>query len=313
MSSSETEIVVIGGGSAGLSAALTLVRARRRVVVVDSGAPRNARAEAAHGLLGLEGVAPLALLQKGREEVASYGGKIIKGSVSDAFSIGGRFNIVTDAGEEIPTRTIVIATGTRDLLPDIPGLEERWGREVIHCPYCHGWEVRDQRLGVLATGPMSALQALMFSQWSSDVRFFPQGLEYTTADLARLAAAGIRVDPRQITRVETADDRSTLVRLGNGSAVPLDALVVPTLSRARLDGLGNLGLDITESPMGTALTADPAGHTTVPGVWAAGNVANPATQISEAAANGARVAMTLNTELIFHDADRGVQEMGHNR
>jgi thioredoxin reductase len=308
MSTTDTEIVILGGGSAGLSAALTLARARRRVLVIDNGEPRNAPAEGAHGLLGHEGINPLALLQKGREEVASYGGKIIHARVTDARPANDGFLIGTDTGGDILARTVLVATGTRDQLPDIPGLRERWGKDVIHCPYCHGWEFRDQRIGVLATGPMSALQALMFSQWSSDIRFFPQGLDYTDSDLAKLAAGGIRIDRRKVAGIDSHGDRLAGVRLDDGTTVRLDALVVPTLTTARLDGLENLGLDITETPMGTALTVDPAGHTSVPGVWAAGNVANPATQVSEAAANGARVAMTINTELIFQDADRAVQE-----
>jgi thioredoxin reductase len=307
---SDTEIVVIGGGSAGLSAALTLARARRRVVVIDSGEPRNAPAQGAHGLLGLAGINPLELLRKGRDEVISYGGAVIHGRVTDARPAQGGFRISTDTGGNFLAQTVLIATGTRDQLPDIPGLRSRWGRDVIHCPYCHGWEIRDQRIGVLATGPMSALQALMFGQWSNDVRFFPQGLNYPEADLVKLAAKGIRIDRRTITGIDTQSNRLVGVHLDHTSTVALDTLVVPTATEARLDGLHGLGLEVAVSPMGTAVVVDAAGHTTVPGVWAAGNVANPATQVSEAAANGARVAMTINTELIFQDADRAVKETG---
>ncbi|MDU0328515.1 NAD(P)/FAD-dependent oxidoreductase [Microbacterium sp. KSW2-21] len=313
MTTRDAEIVVLGGGSAGLSAALTLARARRRVVVIDSGEPRNAPAEGAHGLLGQEGVNPIALLRKGIEEVTLYGGEIIHGRVTEARPDGGGFRIVTDTGTDVSARAVLIATGTRDQLPDVPGLQERWGRDVIHCPYCHGWEIRDRRVGVLATGPMSALQALMFNQWTGDVQFFPQGLDYSDHDLAKLTAVGIRVETRTIVRVEAQDDRLTGVHLADGSTVTLDALVVPTATQARLDGLDGLGIAITESPAGTAIAVDPAGHTNVSGVWAAGNVANPATQVSEAAANGARVAMTMNTELVFLDADRAVAEMENTR
>lgn len=208
---------------------------------------------------------------------------------------------------------MLLATGTRDNLPDIPGLAERWGKDVIHCPYCHGWEVRDQRIGVLATGPMSALQALMFSQWSSDVRFFPQGLDYSAADLAKLSATGIRIDTRTITGIATDEDRLSSVRLEDGATIPLDALVVPTSTTARLDGLGGLGVDVSESPAGTAVTVDTAGHTNVPGVWAAGNLTQPATQVIEAAADGTLVARNINTELIFRDADRAVTKTENKR
>lgn len=313
MTTRDTEIVVLGGGSAGLSAALTLARARRRVVVIDSGEPRNAPADGAHGLLGQEGINPLELLRNGRNEVISYGAEIIHGRVADARPDGDGFRVTTDSGDDLSARAVLIATGTRDQLPDIPGVRERWGRDVVHCPYCHGWEIRDQQIGVLATGPMSALQALMFSQWSEHVQFFPQGLNYGDDDLAKLAATGIQLDSRLIVGVVVQDDRLTGVHLADGSSVTLDALVVPTATQARLDGLDGLSLEITESPAGTAIAVDPAGHTNVPGVWAAGNVANPATQVSEAAANGARVAMTMNTELVFQDADRAVTDMGRTR
>ncbi|MBF4514091.1 NAD(P)/FAD-dependent oxidoreductase [Plantibacter sp. VKM Ac-2885] len=313
MSTLNVEVVVIGGGSAGLSAALTLARARRRVVVIDGGEPRNAPAKGAQGLLGQEGVNPFELLRKGREEVISYGGQIISGQVTEAHAERGDFRVRTDAGDDVTAQTVLLATGTRDQLPDIPGLADRWGKEVIHCPYCHGWEIQDQRIGVLATGPMSALQALMFSQWSADVQFFSQGLDYSSTDLAKLEATGVRIDTRTITLVEVEGDRLAGVRLDDGSAVALDALVVPTATRARLDGLDGLGLEISESPAGTAVTVDAAGHTSVPGVWAAGNLAQPATQVSESAANGARVAMTLNTELIFKHASRAAQEAENHR
>lgn len=313
MSTIETEIVVVGGGPAGLSAALTLARARRRVIVIDGGEPRNAPAPGAHGLLGHEGINPFELLRKGREEVTSYGGQIIIGRVTNARAEGTGFRVRTEAGHDLAARTVLLATGTRDDLPDIPGLAERWGKDVIHCPYCHGWEVRDQRIGVLATGPMSALQALMFSQWSSDVQFFPQGLDYSPGDLAKLDAVGIHIDTRTITGVDTQDDQLTGVRLNEGATIALDALVVPTSTQARLDGLGGLGLEVSESPAGTAVTVDAAGHTNVPGVWAAGNLAQPATQVGESAADGTRVARNINTELIFQDTDRAVTETENNR
>jgi len=313
MTSYGTEIVVLGGGAAGLSAALTLARARRRVIVIDNGEPRNAPARGAHGLLGHEGIPPLELLRRGRDEVTSYGGQILPGSVTDVSTDGPGFRVLTGAGDDISARAVLVATGTRDQVPDIPGLRERWGRDVIHCPYCHGWEVRGQRIGVLATGPMSALQALMFSQWSDDVQFFTQGLDYSVADLAKLSATGIRVDNRGIRNLDVHDDRLAGVLLDDGLVVALEALVVPTITEARVDGLAELGLEVTTSPAGTALAVDAAGHTSVPGVWAAGNVAHPASQISEAAANGARVAMTMNTELTFSDAEDAVNRRENDR
>lgn len=302
------EILVIGGGAAGLSAALTLSRARRDVVVLDGGDPRNAPAQEAHGLLGQEGIRPLELLAKGRAEVVSYGGRVLRHDVVGAERTDDGFRVTTSHGDRIHARTMLIATGTRDILPDIPGLAARWGRDVIHCPYCHGWEIRDQRIGLLATGPMSAMQALMFRQWSRTVRFFPQGIVYPTDQLAKLAVAGVTITDARVTGIDVQSDALAGVTLEDGDVFALDALAVPAVTRARLDGLGGLALNVEESPMGTALVVDAAGHTNVPGVWAAGNVVNPGMQVSEAAANGARVAMTINTELIFQDAERQSQE-----
>lgn len=297
------DVVIAGGGAAGLSAALTLARARRRVTVVDAGEPRNATASAAHGLLGLEGVNPLELLRRGRGEVKSYGGEVISARVVDAKTEPDGFRITLDNDETIRGRALVIASGVIDELPEIPGLRERWGRDVVHCPYCHGWEIRGRRIGVLATGVSSALQALLFHQWSDRVQFFPQGLEFSATDLGKLAATGIPVVSGEVAGVEVEADRLSGVRMRDSAIVGLDALAVPARTVARLDGLAGLGIETAENPMGTSIVTDVAGRTSVPGVWVAGNAANAAMQISEAAAGGARVAMIINTDLVFRDAD----------
>ncbi|MDA8370944.1 MAG: NAD(P)/FAD-dependent oxidoreductase [Nocardiopsaceae bacterium] len=210
-------------------------------------------------------------------------------------------------GSVVRAGQVVIATGVRDELPAVPGLAQRWGHDVVHCPYCHGWEIRDQRIGLLATGPMSAMQALLFHQWSGQMRFFPNGTEFPTAELDKLAAVGITVTPGPVTGLEVTDDQLTGVRMQDGTRIEVDALAVPALTRARLNGLEGLGVEVTTSAAGVAVVADPAGHTSVPGVWAAGNVVNPSMQVSEAAANGARVAMTVNTELVLQHADHALQ------
>jgi thioredoxin reductase len=300
------DVVIVGGGAAGLSAALTLARARRAITVVDAGAPRNAPAAAAHGLLGLEGINPLELLERGRSAVESYGGEIIQGRVAAVSAEPDGFSVIGDAGGKLRARALLIASGVVDDLPAIPGLRERWGRDVVHCPYCHGWELRDRRIGVLATGPMSALQALMFHQWSKDVVFFPRDVQVGEEDVAKLKAVGVRVVPGDVVGVEVADDRLSGVRMRDGELMRLDALAVPARTIARLDGLAGLGLETTEQGLGSSLVADAAGRTSVPGVWAAGNVVNPAMQVSQAAASGAAVAMTISAEMVFADADQAV-------
>lgn len=305
-----TDAAIIGGGAAGLSAALTLARARRKVTVIDGDSPRNAPAAAAHGLLGNEGINPLELLTKGREEVLFYGAEIVPTNVRDiSGSVNGGFHLELTNGSSVRANQVVIATGVTDELPDIPGLAERWGKDVLHCPYCHGWEVRDQRIGVLATGPMSAEQALMFHQWSPHLWFFPNGIELPAADLDRLTAVGITIVPGEVSGIDITHGHLTGVALSDGQHIALDAVATPVPTRARLDGLQNLNLEVAENMAGIAVAVDTSGHTSEPGIWAAGNVVNPAMQVSEAAANGARVAMTLNAELIFDNADAAVANM----
>lgn len=301
------DVAIVGGGSAGLSAALTLARARRSVIVVDGAQPRNAPATAAHGLLGQEGVNPLELLSKGRKEAASYGAHIRHSPVVDVSgAAGGGFTVRLADGSVLRAGQLLIATGVRDELPELPGLAQRWGRDVVHCPYCHGWEISNQRIGLLATGPMSAMQALLFHQWSEQMWFFPHDIEFPAEQMDKLRAVGITVIPGAMTGIQVTDDRLAGVLMADGSRVGLDALAVPALTQARLEGLDRLGVQVAENAAGVAVVADATGHTSVPGVWAAGNVVHPGMQVSESAANGARVAMTLNTELVFARADRAI-------
>ena len=307
------DVAIIGGGSAGLSAALTLARARRAVVVIDGGHPRNAPAAEAHGLLGLEGVNPLELLATAREEARSYGARIVQKTVTEASrTVNSEFEVRLDDGSTIVAGQLLIATGVRDELPAVLGLAERWGRDVVHCPYCHGWEIRDTRLGLLATGPMSAMQAMLFHQWSDLVTFFPNGHEFPSDQLEKLTALGIVIEPAPVSAIEVIDDRLANVMLRSGARIAVDALAVPSITNARLEGLSGLPVEVAENAAGVAVVADASGRTSVPGVWAAGNVVNPGMQVSESAANGARVAMTINTELVFARADRAVRDSAEN-
>jgi thioredoxin reductase len=175
------DAVVIGGGPAGLNGALMLARSRRTVVVIDSGTPRNAPAEAVHGLTGLDGISPGELLERGRRQVRGYGGLVVSGEVTSAgpaaASPGGdlRFTVGLADGRSVTARRVLVATGLRDVLPDVPGLAELWGHSVVHCPYCHGWEVRDEAIGILATGPASIHHALLFRQLTGDLVSFTRG------------------------------------------------------------------------------------------------------------------------------------------
>ena len=303
------DVVVVGGGAAGLSAGLMLARARRRVTVVDAGAPRNAPADGVHALLGLDGVSPAELLARGRAEVTGYGGEVIAGEVGDVSPAPEGFTIKMTNGDGLRARRLLIATGLVDELPEIPGLRERWGREVVHCPYCHGWEVRDKLIGVLATGPMSVHQALLFRQWTGDLRYFSNGLEPSAEEQAKLAAVGIPVISGDVTRLEAGREHALGVCLDDGRVVEVDVVAVASRMVARAGVFSGIGIEVAEHPMGSYIAADQTGRTAVPGVWVAGNATDLSAQVSAASADGARVAAQINADLVFEDTDRAVARL----
>ncbi|WP_038841247.1 NAD(P)/FAD-dependent oxidoreductase [Salinispora arenicola] len=304
------DVVVVGGGAAGLNGALMLARSRRSVAVIDSGTPRNApNVLGVHGLLAREGVSPTELVERGRAEVRGYGGHVVNGEVAGAAREGDGFTVTLVDGTSVRARRLLVTTGLVDLLPEIPGLRERWGRDVLHCPYCHGWEVRDQAIGVLATGPMSVHQALLFRQLSGDVTYFTHHSAGPDAEQGeQLAARGIRVVTGAVTAVEVADDRLVGVRLADGTVVRRDALSVAPRLVARAGFLAGLGLRAVDHPSGVGeyVPADPFGRTEAAGVWVAGNVSDLAAQVGAAAAGGAVAAAAINTDLIAEETRQAV-------
>jgi thioredoxin reductase (NADPH) len=308
------DVVVIGGGAAGLSGAVALARSRRRVLVVDSGRPRNAPAVAMHNYLGREGARPTDLLADGRAELVGYGGEVVRGEVTAARrEDDGTFTVTLDDGRSPTARRLLVATGLVDELPDLPGLADRWGRDVLHCPYCHGWEVRDQPIGILATGPNAMHQALLFRQLSDDVVFF----RHTGPDVGpeqddQLAALGIRAVDGEVAGIEVTDDRLSGVRLASGEVIARSVLVVAPRFTARAGVLETLGLPAVDQEMGghvvgSTVPADPTGATAVPGVWVAGNVADTSAQVVVSAAAGLRAGAMINADLVMEDARRAVE------
>lgn len=298
------DAVVIGGGPAGLNGALMLARSRRSVLVVDAGEPRNAPADAVHGLFALDGTPPAELRARGRAEVERYGGHVTTGSV---VGVTPGFTVTLADGRRIGARRLLVTTGLTDVLPDIGGLRERWGRDAVHCPYCHGWEVRDRAIGVLATSPMGIHQAMMFRQLSDDVVLFTADPP-TGEQAMELSARGIRVVPGEVAALEIADDRITGVRLKDGAVVPRDAVAVATYLRARVDFLEPLGLKAVPHPggFGEHIPAAPDGQTDVPGVWVAGNVTDLTAQVGASAAAGALAGARINGDLIAEETRQAV-------
>ncbi|GGL14595.1 NAD(P)/FAD-dependent oxidoreductase [Mangrovihabitans endophyticus] len=300
------DVMVVGGGAAGLSAAVMLTRARRTVTVVDTGEPRNAPADGVHGLLALEGIKPSELLARGREDVLGYGGEIVAGEVVDVSCTSSGFLVVLRDGTVLQGRRLLIATGLVDELPDIPGVREQWGHGVLHCPYCHGWEVRDRRIGVLVTEPMAVHKALMFRQWSADVVLFAGGHQLEPQQHAELEALDIAVVDGGISRLETTGDRVSGVRLDDGQVVAVDAVVVATRMVARTAPFARLGIEPVLHPAGAFIESDAFGKTAIPGVWAAGNASDISAQVSGAIAEGARAGQHINADLSREDLDRAM-------
>ncbi|MFI7668373.1 NAD(P)/FAD-dependent oxidoreductase [Nocardia sp. NPDC049526] len=301
------DVVVIGGGAAGLSGALMLARMRRSVVVIDAGQPRNAPAEGVHGLLARDGTPPGELLERGRAEVRGYGGHVVNGEVVTIARDADGFAVCL-GDRSVRARRLLVTTGLIDELPEIAGLRERWGRDVIHCPYCHGWEVRDQAIGVLGTGPMGVHQALLFRQLTADVTYFSHTMPLTAEQSEELNARGIRVVHGEVTALEIVDDRLAGVRLSDGTAIAREVVVVGSRMVARANFLETLGLQPTEHPAGVGeyLTTDATGRTDVPGIWAAGNVTDLTAQVGAAAAAGAAAGAQINADLVAEETRRAV-------
>lgn len=293
------DVIVIGGGAAGLSAAVTLGRARRSVLVIDAGEPRNAPADGVHGFLTRDGMPPLELVRLGREEAAAYGVRFIDAKATSASRTDEGFVVQADSAHR--ARRLVVATGLVDDLPLIDGLAERWGRDAIHCPYCHGWEVRDRAIGVLATGPRAIHQALMFSQWSASVTLFSHtGPVPSDEDLEKLAALGIPIVDGVVAGLDIVDDSLAGVILESGARHPVEVLVIGAAMHSRSGVLESLGLGASEHPMGvgTHVESAPGGATAIDGVWVAGNVTDLMAQVVVAAAAGMSVGAQVNAHLI---------------
>ena len=293
------DVIVIGGGAAGLSAAVTLGRARRSVLVIDAGEPRNAPAAGVHGFLTRDGMPPREFVREGRAEAERYGVRFVDARATSSHRIDEGFAV--EADETYRARRLVVATGLVDELPQVGGLAERWGRDAIHCPYCHGWEVRDRAIGILATGPRATHQALMFTQWSHDVTLFTHTAPALgDADREKLEALGVPIIDGVVTTLTVENDELTGVELAHGVTHPIDVLVIGARMRARSDVLESLGILATEHEMGvgTYLESAAGGATAVDGVWGAGNVTDLVAQVVVAAAAGMMVGAQVNAHLI---------------
>ncbi len=305
------DVIVLGGSFAGLSAAMQLARARRRVCVVDAGQPRNRFAAASHGFFGQDGEPPLAMIEQARRKLAAYPtvvfvqGTVVQATAAADGSHG--FAVVLQDGTPLAARKLVLAFGVQDGLPDIAGLRERWGATVLHCPYCHGYEFAGQRLGVLYHSPQSGMHAQLIADWGPTTLFLNGETTLGSAEHARLLALGIAIEPAPIAALEGPDRALTGVRLqategSDARVVPLAALYVASATRPASPLAEQLGCAFDEGPMGpisSYVRTDANKMTTVPGVYAAGDLTLMRHNATLASAEGVLAGVGAHQALVF--------------
>ena len=300
------DVAVIGGSAAGLAAALQLGRQRRSVIVIDAGEPRNAPAAHMHSYLDHEGLPPSELTAIGRDEVRSYGVEVLAGRAIDVDRLSDdRFRVELVGGGAVVARRVLAATGLIDVLPDIDGVAQHWGGDVIHCPFCHGYEVRDRRIVQIITHRMGLHPAGLFRQLTARLTMvLHEGVDADDAGLDELRAAGVTVIDTPVLRLVTGDDGHVVaVELTNGECIDADAVVVGPPFRVRADAFASLGLTPAPYPtgLGDFVETDATGETSVPGLYAAGNLTDPSQQVLQAAANGSRVGGMISFSLVRDD------------
>lgn len=310
------DVAIIGGSAAGLAAALQLSRQRRSVIVVDSAESRNAPAEAMHSYLGHEGRSPEEFLRIAREEVRSYGAEVLTGRALDVARDPEGFRIDLSGGHVLRARRVVAATGLTDELPDVPGLAEHWGTSVIHCPFCHGYESRDGRIVALVTSPVGLHALPLLRQLTVQLTVVVHaGVPADDPQLETLRSAGVTVTQGPVERI--LDDEAGQLRaveLADGSEIAADTVLVSTRLHAHVSPFAGLGLTASEHPSGVAtyVEADPmTGATAVPGLYAAGTLAEPMLQVLPTAAAGTRVGAMVSFDLAQEDLEAAARPVAH--
>ncbi|MCA0977029.1 NAD(P)/FAD-dependent oxidoreductase [Qipengyuania flava] len=281
------DVIVVGGSFAGMSAAMQLARARQKVLVIDAGMPRNRFADEAHGFLGQDGRAPAAIIRDARSQLLRYpSAEVTSGEAIAARADGDGFAIEVAGGSEHRAKRLVLATGVADELPPIPGMSERWGETVLHCPYCHGYEMRDLPLGVIAAHPMSAHQAVLIPDWGPTTYFTQGEFEPEPAEIHAFAARGIAIERTPV--VELMGEAPALdgVRLADGRLVEVAAVFTAPRTRPATPLAAMLGCAHEDGPTGPYIKIDQWGATSVPGVWSAGDAATPMHNATLASAAG---------------------------
>lgn len=293
------DAIVVGGSFAGLSAATYIARGRRSVCVIDMGTPRNRFAEASHGFFGHDGTNPMTMISNARAQLAAYPQvTFVSGEAVDARA-GQLFTVFLASGETMTADRLVLAYGISDVLPDLPGLDERWGRTVLHCPYCHGYEFAGRKLGVLAVSPMSAHQALLIAEWGPTTLYLNGNEMPDEQTRERLAQRGVRIEPAPLIALTGHGETLTGVRLNDDRTVAVDALYLAPRSRLNSPLAERLGCALDDGPFGSVIRTDSAKLTTVAGVYAAGDIARAPHSVSWATADGVTAGVSVHQSLVF--------------
>lgn len=293
------DAIIVGGSFAGLSAGLQLARARRRILVIDEGRRRNRFASHSHGFLGQDGREPAAIVAKAKAQLLAYPTIAWRdGRASDARAEADGFSVADSEGGRHQARRLLLATGLRDELPAIPGLEERWGRSVLHCPYCHGYELGGGRLGVLASGSHSPRKAALVADWGEVTLFLNGQPEPDAEALALLARREVAIERTRLAGIEGEGEAMSGIRLADGRLAPLKALFATGRVRPASPIAAELGCALEDMPFGVIVRADEWKRTSVPGVFVAGDVAVARHSIASAVADGATAAAGLHQSLL---------------
>jgi len=295
------DLAVVGGSFAGLSAAIQAARARRKVLVIDAGQPRNRFAAHSHGFLGQDGRTPGAILDDARRQLLAYPtARLVDARADKAVANSGSdFEITTDGGERFGAARLVLATGVRDILPEVPGLAEQWGKTVLHCPYCHGYEVSGGPLGVLATGPMSIHQAQLIADWG-DVTLFGNGLlEPDAEQMLALEGKSVRFEPATVSELREDGAGGLIVHLDGDRKAGVRAMFTAPRNTMTSPLAEQLGCGFKDGLLGPMITVDDRQQTTIPGVYAAGDAARAMHNIAFAVSGGTFAGVCAHQSLVF--------------
>ena len=302
------DVIIIGGSFAGLAAALYLARARRNIVVLDSGKPRNRYSAHSHGVFALDGEPGSQLLETARSQLLAYPTvKFLTRKVSHVVKQGRFFEVDSVEGEHFSSRRLILATGVVDELPNIPGLKERWGKSVFHCPYCDGYEIEGGAIGVLATLPLSVHFAKLLTDWGDVTLFTNKGIELDAASRESLVKKGVKIQELPVAKLEGhAPDVLDAVALNDGSKIPVRALFIATLFRMATSFAKDLGCELIENPRGSIVKTDESKMTTIPGVYAAGDIARLTHSISFATSDGVTAGVSAHQSLVAEEEEKRV-------